>query len=789
MTNRDDREAQPADARDGVRKHRPSRWSRISPFLRRDLRSRLASAGVAVTLLFALAWLGVSALTTMENRAAHELRVAAGIEHRSAVCGSVGLPDCSYDDREQAEVDATFDLDRQLRAAILSDLRLRVDGRIADLESAKKLLDQKSIDFATASGTFGDDAELRALLGKTVDLRPLATPEREANAMTALRDAAFFDARYDVNGDDTRDRLLAAVDARLVQLRDDRHMLDRQLGRDADPWVDSSTVARAEVWDELFATQRRALDDNALAVWTVDAGGAKDMSATLARLLRDQRPKLAAAVLEPDAALWQGAWTDPTSTYTTILRPSVRYHSPVSRYTFTRLLGATLLGLAAIMLLVVAPVCTATATAREREAGTLPVLRMTGMSSGDLALAMTVGSNAFALVSGLGLLLLGGGMLAATVGIGALLVPLALIAVFAVSTALIAVGLGDALGQRVNAMVVGGALAVALAIPGLLGAVLTAFDVAGTGMLLGPLPSVTAAIAELTRLHDVGLELSDSHAGLGLTMLAYAVSSQIVLGLICLSTWHRRVEHAWAPLFRPREGVALALLCVGSSALSLLDLSARLEAQSFDQVNLLTLLSTAYLLPMLGWLVVASLRRPARAGAVTSHVEARRAFFRFHAVLIAIAALVGGAYSLVLGNAGLAESNAELMWATLTQVLLAAETAVATGLLASRRRERRARIIVLGGLLVALQSAFAVGVYGLEVAFVAHNNAPALPFLLNMGASSYWVAFLLLLWTAGVIMILMALMADEREPTPKDDARTSAVDDETNGMPGRRLIH
>jgi len=756
--------------------------------VRRDLRARLVSAGIAVTLLVGLAWLAVTALTGMENRAAHDLRVRAGLESPSAVCGSVGLPECSYDDREQAEVDTQFDLERRLRAAILSDLRLRVEARIADLDAARTLLDHKSIDFERSHGYFGGDAELSSLLGPTVDLRPLATAERELMAKTALRDASTFDGRFDINGVDTRQRLIDAIEARKLQLTDDLQMLTRQQNRDAEPWVDSSTVTRGEVWDEVFGGQRSAdLDQNALSVWLVDSGGSEDMSAGLASLLRDDRAKLAAAVFERDAELWRGAWIDPTSTYTTILRPSVRYHSAVTGFATTRLLGATLLGLAAIMLLVVAPVATATATAREREAGTLPVLRMTGMSSGDLALAMTVGTNVFAIVTGLCLLTVGSAMIALTVGASALLVPLALIAVFGVSTALMAVGIGDALGHRVNAMVVGGAMAVALVVPGLLGAVLTMFDAAGTGMLLGPLPSVSAAIAGLTGLHGVGLTLDDGHAGLGLTMLAYALASQILVALICLSTWHRRVEQTWAPLFRPREGIVLALVCVGSSALSLLDVSARVEAQSFDQLNLLTVLSTAYLLPVLGWLLVASIRRPARAGAVPSHVETRRAFLRFHAVLLTLAAMIGGAYWLVLGNSGLADSHSEVMWATLTQVLLAFETAVATGLLASRRRDKRARIMVLGSLLVVLQSVFAAGVYGLEVAFVARHNAPALPFMLNMGASSYWIAFLLLLWTAGVVMILLALIREDESAESKPTDRASAVDED--GMPGRRLIH
>ena len=109
---------------------------------------------------------------------------------------------------------------------------------------------------------------------------------------------------------------------------------------------------------------------------------------------------LAEAVFRQDDKIWQGGLVDPIAEFTTIQKPSVRYHSPVKDAQSWQLLGSLLLGFATLMLLLVGPVITATHTAREREAGTLPVLRMTGLSAGDLALAMTLGPNVFAMLGG-----------------------------------------------------------------------------------------------------------------------------------------------------------------------------------------------------------------------------------------------------------------------------------------------------------------------------------------------------------------------------------------------------
>jgi hypothetical protein len=257
---------------------------------------------------------------------------------------------------------------------------------------------------------------------------------------------------------------------------------------------------------------------------------------------------------------------------------------------------------------------------------------------------------------------------------------------------------------------------------------------------------------------------------------------------ICLMSWRRRVEQAWAPLFRPAEGIALAVASIGCSALTMVDLSARINTQSFDSLNLVTFLASAFLLPLLGWLLVASLRRPARAHAVPSHVEARSAFLRFQGVLALSMLAVGMAYTNVMATSGLSGEQSEVMWATLAQIVLIAETAVAGLLLSSRRREGRLGISMATGALLVVQIAFAVLVYRLEVGHVAITHTPGLPFLYGMGASPYWIALMILVWGAGFGLILTALLRerDRSKAAAAAEAEEPNEDGETGETGDRR---
>jgi heme/copper-type cytochrome/quinol oxidase subunit 2 len=300
---------------------------------------------------------------------------------------------------------------------------------------------------------------------------------------------------------------------------------------------------------------------------------------------------------------------------------------------------------------------------------------------------------------------------------------------------------------------------------------------------------VVASIVGTSGFPGVGLALETSSSPLASTILAYSVFAQTLLGFVCLNSWRRRVERGHASLFRPIEGVLLALVSIGCSALGLLDLSARANAQDFDSLNVLTFVSCIFLLPLLGWLLVSSLRRPARANAVTGPREALRAFVRFQGFLAVTIALVGLAYAVVVSHTGLVNENSEIMWATLAQVLLVAETGVATLLWASRRRDGKLRTFFLGGSVVVLQLAMTALVYGHEVEHVARHNAAAMPLLLGSDLSPYWFAFLVILWVAGISIVVASLLRSRDQAQAEEETRLDEHEDDESGMPGRRLIH
>ncbi|KIG12391.1 hypothetical protein DB30_01513 [Enhygromyxa salina] len=736
-------------------------------------------------MIAGLSWFGVSAFTHLDSAGAQDLRVELGLERATEVCSSrTGMPDCSYDDRAQAEVDKDWDRDVRIRSAILQDLDLRITATLDNLDEAQRLLGRQEFDFGNGLAA-GGDVRLTELLALP-DLAPMRWNNIYANGYSVqdLQEAATYDALRDATPADTRALLVAAIDSARTQLLGFQATVNRQRSREPAPVVSATTLDRDATRVELAVHPER--HDLSLAAKQWFEGGIADELSRSAFLLANGEATEFTAALNPADPRWAGGWE--ATTWTKLHKPTIRYSSPITDSTRYRLAGILFFAIGCFVFVVVGPVVTATATAREREAGTLPVLRMTGMSAGDLAMAMIVGPNVFALALG-GALLLGGSLLLAlTVGFTAMALPLGLLAIMVVATHLTAIGLGDALGQRVNAMVVGGLLGVGILIPGLLGAGLASFDVAATGLLLGPLPPLVATVADISGIEQVGLYLGSE---LTLTMLTYSVAAQALLGLICLGSWCRRVEQGWAPLFSPLEGVALALVSIGCSALTLLDISHHHQAQDFNALNLLTFLSSAFLLPVLAWLLVASLRRPARARAVADHIEARRAFLRFQGFIVVTSLLVGLTYHLVMNQAGLATTDSEVMWATLAQLLLAAETGVATLLWASRRRERKLRVAFLGGAVVIMQLASLLGTYGLEVEHVALKNTAAMPLLLNVDVSPYWLAFMVLCWSAGLALIFTALMRrrDEQRSAAQAQAELDDEDDDEFGMPGRRLIH
>ncbi len=746
----------------------------------------MISAVVATTLLSGMSWLAVSALTRMDSPASQDLRVMLQIEDAYEVCDGLSQPSCNYDDRIQKRIDAEFAAEQRLRVAVLGELKTRILRAEGNLREAKEILKTEQIDLS--GDLLGGRQDLVNLLLETVDLRPLTTREIDVQRTNRLQRAAhafeLVDGRLDPHTG--TENLIDEIDTQLERLSNHKDHVDRLLARDVDATVATDYTSRQALWAQLFNDDPYG-EGGKLAGWVLAAGGESTVSSDISRLATGDTEKLSEAVFNPGAAIWRGGMIDAYVADQPIQKPAVRYRSPVKDDTRRGLLGTVLLGLASLLLVVVGPVVTATHTAREREAGTLPVLRMTGLSAGDLALAMSLGSNVFSLLSGGLLLLLGLVLLATTVGLSALFYPLLLLLGLTAATHATAIGMGDSLGQRVNALVVGALVAVMIVGPGLFGAALVGWDVSSTGLLLGPLPAILGGVSELSQVPGTHGLMTGGSAELGTTMFAYTIGFQLLVAVICLKSWRRRVDQSWAPLFRPAEGVALALACIGCSALTLYDISERINTQSFDGLNAVTFLASIFLLPVLGWLLVSSLRLPARASAVASHTETRHAFLRFQGFILASTAAVGVAYATVMDRAGLTGENAEVMWATLTQVLLIAETAVATLLLAARRREGKHRVAMLGGAAVVLQTALAVGVYRMEVDFVALTQSAGAPFLYGMEASPYWVAFMIFMWGTGLGLCLAALLRERDRAQAQVELEEEFEQDDDQENRGRWL--
>ncbi len=811
-------------------------YLRLRPFLRRELRAKLVSAVVTILVLSGLAWLGISALTGIDSREAHMLRVSLGIESASAVCGAPGGPACAYEDREQARVDAKFEHERRLRLAVLEELSRRIASANARLDEAAELANGAKLSPRTGA-LQGDTVALRrALSMAAVDLRPATVtsvegrrerllwaldvemPELPGDCRAIDFDGVGWVGGCDLTRDgmpqprsDQRRLLLEQIAIERATLTDVARRVDALTQRDGGE-QGGGTGGRVELIADLLPQRTTPTDyaeRMAVATWLAIGGvedewgdegtssltglarrsGVAEVGDGVATMARNHVDELARAVQDSGAAVWYGGWLLQGSESMALTKPSIRYRAPVSDDTRVRLFGSVLMMLGTLLLVVVGPTVTATTTAREREAGTLPVLRMTGLSAGDLAMAMTIGPNVYALVAGLGLVTVAGGMLTSTIGLFATLSLMGCVLGFAAVTYLTAIGLGDALGQRVNALVVGGLLGFAVLVPGLIGTTMLVGDMAATGLLLGPLPAALASTVAHSGLPYAGML---RHPGeLVMPMMGYAFVTQFMLGVMCLTSWRRRVEQPWAPLFRPIEGAALGLASVGCSALTLLDLSEQIHVQTYDQVNLVTFVATGFLMPVLGWLLVSSLVRPARAAAVASYQEVRRAFGRFQLAVVLTAAALASAYALVLDRSGLGNEKSEIMWATIAQGLLVAETAVATLLLASRKRDGRHRVLIVGAVVVMLQLAFTGAVYNLEVEFVAMTQSSAHPLLVGMDASAYWIAFMVVLWAAGLGLVIAALLR-ERDRTEGVDASSADAEPgegEGEGEEPERWLH
>ncbi|GEM_PF-1191649 len=803
-----------------------ARWTKLRPFVRHDARARLISALVSVLVLCGLTWLGVSALTRTDGPAARELRVRIGVEQLHPVCDGPDMPRCSWDDREQLAVDREFELERRIRFAVLDDIDTRAELGLTRLHEMEVLLTSTTDRLVTSSelaslqrwiaesATDVSPAPSRSVFQRRRALvGPLRLIEDAHATLAANNDGCMAASATDLGVRATAalveeihrqrsefERVLAHTERMRARehgpqdhVTTDRGAVIASLSTPDGPRTPSG-LARANLarWLQGYAGITVAVESSARSVDVSELSvELHTTSATLAQLALDQPELLNVVVHDPEAPIWHRGWTDERSADTSIVKPTERYRPSVEAHAAWQLFGSLVFGLAAILLVVVGPIATATAAAREREAGTLPALRMTGMSANDFALAFCVGRNVFALATGVGLLLVAAPILSIGAGPLALLFATALVGVLAVASHLIALTFGDALGQRVGALVVAGVFTIGLAVLGLVGAVMTIGDLAASGMLLGPVPLALESAFRMCGLPAAAMEATSSLAP---AMASYTLAGVTLLAWVSLRSWHRRIEHGFVPLFRPLEGVGLGLLAVGASALALVDLSERMHAQSFDAVNFAVFLATFTLVPLFAWLLIVSLRRPARARAIASHIEARRAFLRFHGLLAGAVLVIALAYQLAITRTGVGSEAAEVMWAALAQVLLIVETAVATSLLAARRRDGKHRVMVLGGILVVLELVALAVVYGLEVEHVARTHRAAMPILIGLDASPYWLILLTLLWASGLGLVIAALLRERDKkarraggPGYDDEDDDEEEEDEDEGEPARRV--
>ncbi|HET6585144.1 MAG TPA: hypothetical protein VFG69_16920 [Nannocystaceae bacterium] len=351
---------------------------RLRPFLRRDLRTKLVSAVVTVLVLTGLAWLGVSALTKIDSREAHGLRIAMGIESAWAVCGGPDQPACAYEDREQARVDAKFSYERRVRLAVLDELDRRIAHGLAQLDEATELVEAAKTDKRNGA-LQGDTVALRAALaGAVVDLRPALTtaadgrrdrlvwplsvqlPDIPANCRDIDFDGIGWVGGCDLtaNGEpnqiDQRRMVLEQIGIERATLLSVQEQTERLRARDgaADADLDSAADDRVDLvadhvpgreipsdYDERMAiagwlaAQPQDFDSFDIAqsnlVEAARKSGIPDVGEALGSLARHHVEDLARAVQDSGAPIWHGGWILDHAERIAIAKPSERYRSPV----------------------------------------------------------------------------------------------------------------------------------------------------------------------------------------------------------------------------------------------------------------------------------------------------------------------------------------------------------------------------------------------------------------------------------------------------------------------------
>lgn len=753
-----------------------ARWMRtIGPFVRRDgARTRAVILVLSVLGLAGSTWLAASAGAGDDHWSA-SLRASLGMESERG-----DNPELAYsEDMLELRTD-DYRRRRSARLAVLSELAVR------DAYNHGRLPGWRTVDAPPPSAAAR--VTLPALQQPPVRLS--FDDRHAAHTIANLARREFSDAPPS-----TLD--LAASDRRkaLDSLDLDGHFFSRGQNPDATLWS-----------------------------W-IDDGGEAPIANALVEVLRYD-PSIVEAVLNqsrewvaedapnmaPRARSKFVAIPGQAELYTTVAAlpmqaPPERYENPAPVRGFATIFAGLAGWLALLAWTIVAPAVTAYRVASEREVGTLPNLRMTGMSSRALALAIAIGGNAPALAVG-GLFATLCVVLTALLGapLAALQIACALAAGLAAG---LAIGLmaGATLGRRFNPSVIASTLA-GLSFMGGVTAWTAATQHVYAPFALGPAAIGisgfwTSALAPMLA-HHWG---TTAHAAPALGYLLPFVLSFVAVHL-ALKLWERRLEQPdCVPWTRPQAALAVGAVALAWFAVLEEVLRADHHLSRGDVLGIVAcagILAALFIPPAMIW----STPRAPRPHAVPPHGQlarartwGRRLAFACLGVLLARLVYAAGwaPWASKFAGAGAASLLTAVGCALLlgTQLILTIEFALALATLRMQRPSKPAWVWA-AGLPVLFGNIVLTGL-SVDIAARASTDAPLafVPFLSQLtkiGASESftWTAVMVLVWIATVSVFFFVLA---RRPADSDEAVTVTEDpegedeDDRWGDPDERILH
>ncbi len=760
-----------------------SLWRRIAPFARKDLRTSVRSAATGLFVVLALfvslaASLGMSSAST-----AARLRFDLGIEARPTPHARHAM---RFNEDEHAAAQRSYKALAEARRAVLDDLRLRLEyaatvsthanGDAPGVEMATPSLEVPALSTAATHDAYGTHAVLAPLQQQPDASSPFAEARQTLRALMS-REA------------DTPPILAAGIERGTLTER----------------------LLATSSCDSVDTTCREILD------W-IEAGEGAPASPLLAELIRGDGTSLYQALTRADA--WYDdchplgeAHVEPEFLDTPPARAPLQlsalplphapwlYLTPTPVRSFLFFFGGLCWMAAWLLLTVATPAAATYRTATEREMGTFPNLRMTGLSARELAAAIAVASNLFPLGGGLLSLALCavawtcigfGGFVGATVpGLGCgLLVGLSM-----------ALVIGQSHGRRKNPSL----LAVAVGSLSLLGGVAGLIGL-GTSTaswsMFGPGAMGLGGI--LTS--GLPLHLSD-HFELPVTSWATVAVSLFMVtiagGAVWLSqrVWARKLESNDAPTLTRPEALGVVVTVTLGSLLWLWEHGARWD-WSLEDTGLAVFFIDLCLALVIASVALASTRRPALAGVRPSAKAVRRSFG--WGTGIAAVVLSGVSLSAVLFIPGAdelpealaARASTRLLAPTLVQAALTCEVILAVILLRGRTPQSLLRTMITGMFLAggnALLTLFTVVLVGANTASPA---LAALPFvaqpatMIQEGIAPIWVGLVVLLWLASAAALLLVLSGRGPMGTSYDDELPDDDDDDDSwDEPGPPVIH